>query len=766
MIIFNLQAVAQGIIRGEVTDADNKSGLFGVSVSVLDEENGASTDENGKFEITGLKPGMYRLEFSYIGYQTVIETDLMVMSGRPLIIDVSLSEQLIESEGITVTAGYFNETLNATTSTVGLSREEIRRFPGGFEDVVRTVTTLPGVTVQNDGGRNDLLVRGGGPSENLYIINNIEVPNINHFGTQGNSSGSLSFINLDFIDNVEFSTGGFNARYGDKMSSVMSLETTRGRSDRIGGKALIAATQFGINLEGPVNSMGDFIFSARKSYLDLIFKANGLPFIPTYTDYNLLLDFDLSPKDKIFILGLAAVDRIDRNLDDAEGRVVNAGIMDNTQDQFISGINYRHLMSAGYLDATFSYHRNQYRFAQSDSAGVPYFRSDAGEEELGMKVSGFYGLSKTLRLRLGLSAKSVRNDNQTNFAEFIYDKSGNRIPIAITGLPQKLSSDAVFNKYAAFIEADWNALQKLEINAGVRADYYDPLRREFYLAPRLGVQYQLTPSIKLKSSFGSYFQQPSNVWLINPFNRSLKALRNDMAILGFDYRLYDDTRITVEGYYKQYSNLPTGTISGLNDYYVLTNTGASFGGREDNFQSFGFNNLVSGANGTAYGIEISAQKKFSDTPFYYQFSLSLGKSEFTAGNGKKYPGQYDQRMIFNLAGGYVFDNNWEISGKFRVFTGTPYTPQYRPSENTANPGSVENVPEEYLSERLNTSHHLDIRVDRYFNFTNWTLIVFLDIQNIYNNKLPTRPRYDFWEDEIRTSGGIGILPSIGVSATF
>lgn len=767
LLLFNLHIFGQGTISGKVIDGNSKEALFGVSVSVVDEENGASTEENGKFEITDIGPGAYRLEFSYIGYKTVIISDLMVMVGKPSILNVSLSEELLESEGVTVTAGYFNNTYNnAATSIIGLSREEIRRFPGGFEDVVRTVTTLPGVTVQNDGGRNDLLVRGGGPSENLYTINNIEVPNINHFGTQGFGSGSLSFINLDFIDNVEFSTGGFNVKYGDKLSSVMSLETTRGRNDRLGGKALISATQFGLNLEGPVSSNGDFIFSARKSYLDLIFKANGLPFIPTYTDYNLLLDFDLSPNDQLFIMGLAAIDNIERNLDDPKGRTVNAGIMDNTQDQYISGFNYRHLMDKGYMDVTFSYINNQYFFAQNDTAGVQYFKSNAKENEAGLKVSGFYGLSKSIRILAGAGGKMVLNDNETNFADYIYDKSGNRIPIDITGLPQKLELNETFKKYYAFAEFDWNPVNKMQINFGVRGDYYDPLKNKFYFSPRLGLQYQLTPEVNLKGSIGRYFQSPSNVWLVNENNKSLQALKNDMYILSVDYRLFEDTKIIVEGYYKNYSDLPTGTIAGVDDYYVLTNTGASYGGQDDNFQSFGYNNLLSNAYGNAYGLEISAQKKFSDTPFYYQLSLSLGRSEYTAGNGITYPGQYDQRFIFNLAGGYVINNNWEVSGKFRVFSGTPYTPQYRPSENPVNPGSVENVPQEYLSDRLNTSHHLDVRVDRYFYYSNWSLIVFLDIQNIYNNKLPVRPRYDFWEDEIRNSGGIGILPSIGISATF
>jgi hypothetical protein len=143
--------------------------------------------------------------------------------------------------------------------------------------------------------------------------------------------------------------------------------------------------------------------------------------------------------------------------------------------------------------------------------------------------------------------------------------------------------------------------------------------------------------------------------------------------------------------------------------------------------------------------------------------LSYSRSEFTAGNGLTYPGQYDQRMIFNLSGGYIFNAKWEIAAKFRYFTGTPYTPVYKPWANPMNPGDIQNLPEEYLAARLKPGHHLDVRVDRYFNFRNWTLIIYLDIQNVYNYKIPMPPQYDFWTGEIRDSSDIGILPSIGVS---
>jgi hypothetical protein len=222
----------------------------------------------------------------------------------------------------------------------------------------------------------------------------------------------------------------------------------------------------------------------------------------------------------------------------------------------------------------------------------------------------------------------------------------------------------------------------------------------------------------------------------------------------------------LEGFFKKYDQLPSGIVPGITDYIVLNNTGTGFGGREDDFQSFGYFDLTSTATGKAYGAELLIQKKFSEIPLYGLMGYSYGKSEVTANNGITYPGQYDQRFIFNLTGGYVFNSKWEVSGKFRYFTGVPFSTIYRPAENPVNPGSIQNLPEEYLASRTPAGHHLDLRVDRYFNFSSWTLIAYVDIQNVYDYKIPQRPTYDFWQDEINSSSSIGILPSIGISAEF
>ena len=766
LFLLTFNAVAQSPtseITGTVIDAQTKEPLIGVNVLVLDTQYGASTDLDGRYVIENVPVGAYRLRFDYIGYESLLKTDVIVRSARAEVVNAELQQSVIEGEEVVVTAGYFAEEEQVQPSTIGLTREEIRRFPGGFEDVVRTVSTLPGVAINNAGGRNDLLVRGGGPSENLFVINGIEVPNINHFGTQGTGSGSLSFVNLDFVQDVKFSTGGFSARYGDKMSSVLSLEMTDRSTNQFEPKVTISATQYGADIEQPLGNRGNLIFSARRSYLDLIFKAAGLAFVPVYTDFNLIGNYDLSPKDKLFFISLSAINDVDRDLTTLQNRVENAGILGNDQYQAIAGINYRRLLGWGFLDATIGTNLLKFGFSQADTSLNEFFSSDAREREINTKVEHYWVASKTMGLRTGVSSKTILYENNVSFADTILDRSGNRIPVNVLGIPQTQMADTTAQKFAGYAELDWTLHPKFEINAGLRTDYYGFLDEKLYTAPRLALRYRFHPKHSFKLSGGVYYQSPSYVWMTNPNNSRLKALKNNMAVLGWDYLIQDDWRLAVETYYKDYDDLPTGTDPRLNDYIVITNTGTNFGGASEDFQSFGYYDMVSNGTGRAYGLEVLLQKKFSDTPFYGLASMTMGKTELTANNGLTYPGQYDQRFILNISGGYKPNAKWEFSAKFRYFTGVPFTPIYVKGENPQGGNDIQNLPGEYLTGRLDPAHHLDVRVDRYFNFGSSTLTLYVDIQNIYNYAIPQRPTYNLWDNTITNASSIGILPSLGIS---
>jgi hypothetical protein len=767
-------AVASGTgrIEGCVIDAGTRQPLSGASVTVVGARLGAATKADGTYRIEALAPGTVRLQFSFIGYQTEVRTDIVVGSGAPTRVDEELVPSSVRLAPITVRPELFVEELAAPISTTTLRREEIRRFPGGFQDVVTTVTALPGVAQVTGGGRNDLLVRGGGPSENLFIIDGLEVPNINHFATQGTSGGALSFVNLDFVDRVDFSTGGFGARYGDRMSSVLELDLRPGRGDRIGGKGTVSATQFGINLEGPIGSKGTFLASARKSYLDLIFRAAGLPFIPVYTDYNLFAESSLSPRDRLSFVGLAARDRVETIRDSAKKRRTIASLLDNNQDQFAIGARLRHLIQRGYVEGVLGFDRTAFDLSQADTsvASRPFYRTEAIQRDVSLKAGFLRRLGDALDLTGGLAIKWAGTNNTTTFADSVYDRSGRRVSRESLGLPGALRVDGPTRALALWSQAERNLSPRWSLSLGMRWEDFSGVDPSTYLSPRVALAHRPTERLKLRATFGRYTQPPAAVWLANPANH-LRALLCDQGVLGGEYLLREDTSVRLETYYKRYRDLPGGTRpaggpAAETDYLVLTNTGVGFGGREDDFQSFGYIDLASRASGEAVGIEVLAQKKLSEIPCYGQLSLSIGKSGYRALNGKWYPGEYDQRAILNLSGGYVFDPRWQLGARFRLISGAPYTPVHDPRTNAMNPGSTQNLPAEYLSQRLGPTHQLDLRVDRRWNFAGWALVTFVDVQNVYNFKLPQAPTWNFADQKIEDRNTIGILPSIGITAEF
>ncbi|MDZ7766248.1 MAG: TonB-dependent receptor [Melioribacteraceae bacterium] len=305
-VVVNLFAQnSSGSITGKVVDKVTQQPIPGVNIIVVDTQFGAASGLEGEFEIKNIPTGNYSVRASAVGFAPVLKRNVVVNSARPANLIFELLETTVELEDVTVTSDQFESDPTEVNSIKTFSYEEIRRLPGGFEDVVRALSVLPGVAQQSS-GRNDLVVRGGAPSENLYVVDGFVFPTINHFGNQGATGGPLSFVNLDFVDDVSFSTGGFSALYGDKLSSVLKIDLREGRTDRLGGKATISASQFGLNLEGPTGEQSNFIFSVRRSYLDFIFNAAGFNFVPEYYDMLGKYNFNLDNSNRFSFLFVGA----------------------------------------------------------------------------------------------------------------------------------------------------------------------------------------------------------------------------------------------------------------------------------------------------------------------------------------------------------------------------------------------------------------------------------------------------------------------------
>jgi outer membrane receptor for ferrienterochelin and colicin len=734
----------KGIIYGSVKDVISLQPLPGANILILGTNIGAASDGDGNYKIEGIEPGMYRIRISSVGYLPVIKTDIVVNSIKPNRIDVELQEIPYQLDEVTVQDDYFSKSPLEKVSTTKFNYEEIRRSPGAFEDVVRALSVLPGVA-QAAAGRNDLIIRGGAPYENLFLVDGIKIQNINHFGNQGSTGGPISYINLDFVKSTSFSAGGFPVNYGDKLSSVLSIKLKNGRSDRIGGKATISSSQFGLNLEGPIAKNSDFIFSIRRSYLDFIFKAAGFAFVPEYYDMISKVNIKLDSKNSLSFFIIGALDKVNFFNDTPEKRFDNSRTIGSDQKQYTLAGKYQKIFERGFLDISLSRNYVNYNSSQKDTLQIPVYTNLSTEIENSLKTDVTLKVSTENEINIG---------TELNLVEF---NSDIYFPSKVTSFGDSLdtinyNTNHNFFKWGGYLNYNSILTDKIIVNLGIRGDYFNGINTKYYFSPRLSLSYKLSDVSNINMSAGIYYQSPSYLWLNNSKNKDLKNIKVNQYILGYESRLKEDILFKVEGFIKDYSNYPVST---LRPYLILANTGAGFS--DDNYTSLGLDPLQSSGKGLTKGVEFSLQKKLSDIPYYGIVSLTISNSDFTPLDGIERPGLYDQNVLFNISGGYKFSAEWEGSFKFRFASGSPYTP-FGINGNQ--------LVSDYNSRRLIPSHSLDLRIDKRWNFSTSVLIIYLDIQNIYNRRNTNSVRWDPRIMKVDESSSIGILPSLGISLEF
>lgn len=742
---FSLLAQNKGVINGTIVDKVSKQRIQYVTVFLEGTNLGAQSNQNGDFQIKNIPPGVYNLRVSAVGYKPFIKTDVVVNNVKPTEVNIEIEETNIELKGVTVKADYFNNSVFDPVSIKKFSYEEIRRAPGGFEDVVRSLSVLPGVA-QVSAGRNDIIVRGGGPAENLFVIDGFPVQNINHFGTQGASGGPLSYVNLDYVKESSFSTGGFGVNYGNKLSSILSIDLRDARKDRVGGKATISASQFGLNVEGPLSENSNLIFSARRSYLDFIFEKAGFSFVPEYYDYLTKYTHRLANNDQISFLLIGAIDRVKWNNKTLDNRYENSRILGTSQRQYLTGIKYRTFIKDGFIDFNISRNYVKYDGSQRDSNLVYIFRNNSIEQENNFNTELTYKINQRSEVITGFNIKYANTDYNIILPNF-KTTYGNNISINSDVTKDFIYAD-FYSQYSNIV------FDVLRYNFGLRLDYFSGIKNNTAFSPRFSLSYLLNPISTFSFHIGKYYQTPAYMYLATiDQNKNLKFIQADQVIFGFDHRPMMDVLVKVEFFYKRYDKYPTSTVR---PYLVLSNSGAGFSGSEDNFSSYAIEPLVSLGKGESRGIEFSMQKKLSEIPLYGIFSVTYSKSEFTALDGVKRISNFDQPIIANLSGGYIFNQEWELSFKFRYANGFPYTPW-------ENDGSqkIQNI----NSKRYPDRHSFDLRVDKRWFFDNFALITYVDIQNIYNRQ-EISYRWDSREKRVIEQKSIGILPSIGLSLEF
>ncbi len=749
----------KGSIEGTVVSAGTQDALVGVKIEVVGTKLGAITNTAGKFALKNIPTGVYSVKFTILGYESFIQSDVFVGAAKPYILSIELRPAAIQLKGAEVEATYFRKNSETITSTQLLNAEDIRRAPGVQEDVVRAVALLPGVAV-TQAGRNDLVVRGGAPFENLFLVDNIEVPNINHFGSQGSTGGPLSIINIDFVKDVSFSTGGFGAKYGDRVSSVTNLTLRDGNSERFSGKVNLSATGFGVIAEGPTAAGGSFLVGARRSYLDFIFTLAGFGFIPQYWDFTAKITQKIDSKNSISFLAIGALGTVAFNNDTEEKRIANSRITAPAQDQYFSGLTWKTLLGNGFMNVTLGRTFSKYQTSQRDTLLRDIFRNYSTEGETSLRADVVLQMDDKLELSFGNIAKYSSTLKYDIFLPAFFRLDNN-------GIPRALNVDTNFTAFrnATYAQAAYQLTPDFRTTVSVRADYNNFLNTQFVVSPRFALSYALSPFQTLNLSGGRYYQTPQFIWLIgDPSNRNaLEPIRVDQAVLGYEHILAPDLKFQIETYYKDYSNYPARLYRPQS---VLAPNGFD---DISNDIPFGLEPIASVGAGRAFGIEVFLQKKLSEIPLYGLISISANRTEFTGLDGVRRVGAFDTPIIGNIAAGYRFDTEWELSAKVRASTGLPTTPfvdtPTRSRETRLPMGSID-FSRYNEGDRLPFFYGVDVRLDKRWYFSGVQLVTYIDVQNVTGQRNQSGFRWNPRTQKADPILSIGVLPSIGVTLEF
>lgn len=746
--------VPTGELSGTVVNHATQQPVSGATVAIMGMKLGAVSRATGAFRIAAMPPGTYNVAITCIGYEPRTISDVSVRSGHTTSLTVELDEKDVKLDEATIVAPLFHKDADNITSTHTFNYEEVRRAPGAAEDVSRIAQSMPGVAFTND-GRNDLVVRGGSPTENLTVIDGIEIPNINHFGTQGAAGGPIGMLDVNLIDDVQFSSGGFRAEYGDKLSSVMAVRLREGNRDGFQGNANLTTAGVGAVLEGPLSSRGAYMFSVRRSYLNLIHNLIGLTAVPNYQDMALKLTYDLSQDHHLSLLFLGGLDaiRFDANAHDSTGLQFTNTSLD--QWQGTAGLSWRWLWgAAGYSDVAAFTNLVNYDIHARDTLNAPTFNDNSQDREFGLRAKAVWQVSKTYTLTGGVTAKAV---DFTNTIFWRKDSVQFRDP---TGLHYRtfggidMNSGSTATKLGAFVDLAAQ-FAPLTVTGGVRVDHCDYLTgTNTVVAPRASTSYAFSEATSVNASYGLFYQAPELVWMTTvPENRGLSYMRSWHAIVGLEHQFDSDLKLTVEAYDKEYSDYP---VSLANPYFVLANGGADYGVSIPGAAH-------SSGTGHVRGIDVFLQKKLMGN-IYGLVSYSFSRAEFQGDAGGMRPGAFDYRHLFTIIAGYTIDNDWEFSAKWRFAGGRPYTPFDAMQSAAINQGVADDA--QYNLSRLPDYSRLDVRVEKRSSFAWGNLVGYFELQNAYarNNVLQF-----YWNTTKNTQGEIyqwGFLPVGGFKLEF
>lgn len=757
-LVMSLTSFSQtnGTILGTVIDKNTEAPLPFVKVFVEGTNYGTSTDFDGSYKLE-IPTGTYTLRASFSGYDIVFKYNVELNSGNAQTINFEMSQGNTDLDVVEVT---FNDDAVAITtdmvtplSVQKLTSEEIKSNPGGNFDVSKVVQTLPGVGGSTGGAaRNDIIIRGGAPNENVYYLDGIEIPVLNHFQTQGSSGGAQGILNVSFIEDLKLSSSAFDARYDNALASTFVIKQRQGNREKFSGNIRASFTESSLTFEGPLgkNKKTDYLISARASYLDFLFTLIDLPIRPNFTDYQYKVTHRFDDKTTLTAIGLGAVDRFsfaETKNATPESEFFRRSLPFITQWNYTVGLSLKRRIENGFYTIAvsrnmFDNQLDQYEDAQYENEAFRNLGLNSQEIENKFR----FDYNKYLngwKFSAGIMGQYVKyNTNIFNrLSSAVKDIDGN---VIVPEVVINFGSEIDFFRYGAFTQVSKNFLKdKLLVSAGLRTDMNsftdkgnNPLET---ISPRLSFAYHLTGKVDLTASIGSYYKIPTYTALgyrnesDQLVNQSMDYIQADHYVLGAQFLPNKGMRVTVEGFYKDYKNYPVSVANGSS----LANQGSQFG-------SIGSEELLSIGRGQTYGFEVFVQQKLVKNLFYV-VSYTYVRSLYSGLDGELIPSAWDNQHLLSSTLGWKFGKGWKLGLKYRLAGGVPYTPYNLPASqaNFATLGNGILDFSQLNTERLNTFNQLDFRLDKIVNYKNVSFDFYVDLQNVLFSRQQAPPTYTF-----------------------
>jgi len=725
-----------GSVKGRIFNTNTNEPIPFANIIITNTSIGTTSDFDGNFMFTGLNPGFVTLTATAVGYQNRITEEVAVTNVGAVFLDIPMTPAQVQLQEVVVRSSPFERDNQSPVSIRSLGVSEIEKNPGSNRDISRVIQNLPGVA-SSVSFRNDIIVRGGGPSENKFYLEDVEIPTINHFSTQGASGGPVGIINADFLREVDLYSGAFPASRGNALSSILEMKMKNGNPERTIFRGTVGASDLALTMEGPLGKKSTYIISARRSYLQFLFDALGLPFLPTYNDFQLKNRIILDEKNTLTFIGLGSIDdfRLNTGLKNPteEQQYILSFLPSNKQRTYAVGAVYKHFGTTG--NHTFVLSRNfldnrSIKYRDNDESSEANKTYDYTSQEAENKLRYEHDLNREgFRLNYGAGLEYATYSNKTFLLS--YDDKG----------PVTINYDSNLDLWS------WNLFgqvtrgffrERLSLSLGVRADAnnYSATMNNLLkqISPRFSASWVMADNWYLNFNTGRYYQRPAFTTLgfrnnqgelINREN-DLTYIRADHIVGGIEYSPNPDVQFSLEGFIKYYDDYPFS----VTDSISLASKGGGYG-------TFGDEEVISTSKGQAYGAEVFARGKVFGR-INAILSYTFVRSKFQDKNGIYIPSAWDNKHILNLTARTSFRGNWDVGARWRYVGGAPYTPwdlnksSLVQAWNANGRGYLDF--NEFNTLRLSSFHQLDIRVDKSWFFKNWSLTFYLDIQNVYNFK--------------------------------